>query len=164
LVKSSNVLNGPSPKVPRSPPRARLRASAVGRVDDVRRLPERAAREVAAERADGVLGVGDPLLDLLLPRRPVLVVQVEVGLVLRPRHREGRIVAAPDPLQIRIAPRRARRRPVRRRRAAVEGGDDERRRGAARLARDGHGGNRGDDRRQAECCEKSLHHLLLASC
>ena len=82
------------------------RRSAVGRIDDERGLAERTPGEVTTERADGVLGVRDARLNLLLPGGEFLVVQVQpIAEVLRPRHRHRRIVAAPDALQIRIAPR-----------------------------------------------------------
>ncbi len=124
------------------------RRSAVRRIDNQRSLAEGASSEVAAEGADGVLGVRDAALNLLLSRREFLVVLIQaVAEILWPRHRHRCVVAAPDALQIRIAPRCLRHR-VGQRRATVVRRDDQCR--CAALT--GHRQRRHCHERHRACC------------
>jgi hypothetical protein len=141
------------------------RLPAIRRIDDERRLTERTACVVAAERADGVQCVLDALLRLLLTRRPLLLALIEAGDVLRPLHRDAlRVVARPHALKIRVAPRRFRRRVWLVRCSAVVGSKHERGSGRS-LAQERYGPHRCDSnrRRDPNSYECTLrHHLLLA--
>src|SRR6185295_16312617 len=108
------------------------RHDAIWRIDDERRLPERATGEVVAERADVAFTALHSLLDLLDASRKRFVAEIEVvAELLRPLARDaGGVVTAPDTLEIGIAPRSLRH-GVRNRRATVVGGDHKRRRALA---------------------------------
>jgi hypothetical protein len=110
-----------------------LRLDAARRIDDARRLPERAPGEVVAESAGRVvLGVDHALLNLLLPRGELLVAQIQTG-----RRRTAAAAAGRDGI-------------------AVVSGDHQRRRGlgkvalASTLSRDRQRRERRDDRRHAK--------------
>src|SRR5688572_23895892 len=149
----------------------RLRHDAGRRIDHVRGLAEGAACEVVAERARRVvLTPDDPILDLFLPRRPLLVVEVKAlrrrtggtAAAAATRHTERRIVAAPGALEVGLTPRRFRRRPVRRLRTTVECRDDQRWGDrAAALTLEGECRDDRDHCRHCHRCEHSPDHACL---
>ena len=119
--KSSKSSNGPGPNVPRvarapaaSAGRRQRGHLAVRRVDDHRRIAERAKAElVAQERADVDREVA-AALDFLRALREFLLCQRRaVPLVARPSHRHAaEVVGAPSAFEARVPPRGARRLPA----------------------------------------------------